>query len=212
MSSPHQSVPPGKSSHTAATGSSTGSSSGAVAERAVIRITPLAYLGVVVLALCVFLFFVGWPAGLWWLLLIPVAVAVWVARTRTVVTGDGLELRTVLGSRRLDWAQIKGVSIPKRGFARAHLADDSTVALPAVSYDQLRKLIAASRGRLPDVFGAAAQAERASEDAEAASATDDAPGTDSPRTGTGSGDGGSEDTGGGDTGGDDTGKSDTGKV
>jgi len=145
-------VPPDKSSHTAETGSSTGSSSAATGHRTVIRVTQLAYLGVVVLALGVFLFVVGWPKLLWWLMLLPIAVIVWIARTRTVVSETGLDLRRVFSSRHLDWEQIKGVSIPKRGYVRAHLADESVVALPAVGYDQLRKLITASEGRLPDVF------------------------------------------------------------
>lgn len=162
MSSPHQSVPPDESSHTAETGSSTGSSSAATGERTVIRVTQLAYLGVVVLALCVFLFVVGWPKLLWWLMLLPVAVVVWIARTRTVVSESGLDLQRVFSSRHLDWEQIKGVSIPKRGYVRAHLADDSVVALPAVGYDKLRKLITASDGRLPDVF-AAEEAKRQAE-------------------------------------------------
>lgn len=162
MSSPHQSVPPGKSSHTAETGSSTGSSSAAAGHRTVIRVTQLAYLGVVVLALGVFLFVVGWPKLLWWLMLLPVAVVVWIARTRTVVSDDGLDLRRVFSSRHLDWEQIKGVSIPKRGYVRAHLADESVVSLPAVGYDRLRTLITASQGRLPDVF-AAEEAKRQAE-------------------------------------------------
>ncbi|WP_083884202.1 PH domain-containing protein [Nocardia higoensis] len=191
MSSPHQSVPPGKSSHTAETGSSTGSSSAAAGKRTVIRVTQLAYLGVVVLALGVFLFVVGWPKLLWWLMLLPVAVIVWIARTRTVVSDDGLDLRRVFSSRHLDWEQIKGVSIPKRGYVRAHLADESVVSLPAVGYDQLRKLITASDGRLPDVF-AAEQAKRQAEwearqeakrlEAEKAAQSEDAAGApDAPR-------------------------------
>ncbi|WP_084495056.1 PH domain-containing protein [Nocardia shimofusensis] len=194
MSSPHQSVPPGKSSHTAETGSSTGSSSAAAGHRTVIRVTQLAYLGVVVLALGVFLFVVGWPKLLWWLMLLPVVVVVWIARTRTVVSDDGLDLRRVFSSRHLDWEQVKGVSIPKRGYVRAHLADDSVVSLPAVGYDQLRKLITASQGRLPDVFAAEEakrqaewearrEAEKAEESAQAEE-TSDAPATsDAPKTG-----------------------------
>lgn len=162
MSSPHQSVPPGKSSHTAETGSSTGSSSAATGHRTVIRVTQLAYLGVVVLTLGVFLFVVGWPKLLWWLMLLPVAVVVWIARTRTVVSDEGLDLRRVFSSRHLDWDQVEGVSIPKRGYVRAHLADETVVGLPAVGYDQLRKLITASHGRLPDVF-AAEEAKRQAE-------------------------------------------------
>ncbi len=127
----------------------------------VIRITQMAHLGVLVLLFCVFFAFVGWPIGLWWLLLLPVAAAVWIERTRTAVSADGLDLRTVFGSRHLDWAQVAGVSIPKRGFVRAHLDDDTEVKLPAVSYDRLRDLIRASNGRIPDLFAAEAAAREA---------------------------------------------------
>ncbi|RJO75326.1 PH domain-containing protein [Nocardia panacis] len=122
-----------------------------------------------VLFFSVFFFFAGWPLGLWWLLLIPVAGVVWVARTRTVLSESGLELRRVFGSRHVGWAQLKGVSIPKRGFVRAHLTDGSTVKLPAVTYDRLRDLIAASHGRIPDLFAA----EEAARDAAANAAAED---------------------------------------
>ncbi|MEU7765266.1 PH domain-containing protein [Nocardia sp. NPDC049190] len=144
MSSPHQSVPPTESSHTAAAEAETGS--------AVIRIPRLAFLGVFVLLMCVFFPFVGWPAGLWWLLAIPVVVAAWVQRTQTRVSDAGLDLRTLFGSRHLDWTQVKGVRIPKRGFVRADLTDGTEVKLPAVGYDRLRDLAAASDGRIPDPF------------------------------------------------------------
>ncbi|MFE9322944.1 PH domain-containing protein [Nocardia sp. NPDC052278] len=127
----------------------------------VIRITQMAHLGVLVLLFCVFFAFVGWPIGLWWLLLLPVAAVVWIERTRTTVSEDGLDLRTVFGSRHLDWTQVAGVGIPKRGFVRAHLTDDTEVKLPAVSYDRLRDLIRASNGRIPDLFAAEAAAREA---------------------------------------------------
>ncbi|WP_280466251.1 PH domain-containing protein [Nocardia brasiliensis] len=148
MSSPHQSVPPAKSSHTATEGSDTGSASTAT----VIRIPRLAFLGVFILLMCMFFMFVGWPAGLWPLLLIPVAVAVWVQRTQTTVSDAGLDLRTVFGSRHLDWSQLKGVRIPKRGYVRADLVDGTEVKLPAVSYDRVRDLAAASHGWIPDPY------------------------------------------------------------
>ncbi|MFI6041379.1 PH domain-containing protein [Nocardia sp. NPDC051321] len=148
MSSPHQSVPPAKSSHTAPEGSDTGGGSAAT----VIRIPRLAFLGVFILFMCVFFMFVGWPIGLWWLLLIPVAVTVWVLRTQTTVSPDGLDLRTVFGSRHLDWSQLKGVRIPKRGYVRADLVDGTEVKLPAVSYDRVRDLAVASQGRIPDPY------------------------------------------------------------
>ncbi|MEU2030173.1 PH domain-containing protein [Nocardia amamiensis] len=117
-----------------------------------IRIPRLALLGVFILLMCVFFPFVGWPAGLWWLLLIPVVVLAWVLRTQTTVSDAGLDLRTLFGSRHLDWAQVKGVRIPKRGYVRADLIDGTEVKLPAVSYDRLRDLAAASNGRIPDPF------------------------------------------------------------
>ncbi|UAK29755.1 PH domain-containing protein [Nocardia asteroides] len=117
-----------------------------------IRIPRLAFLGVFILLMCVFFPFVGWPAGLWWLLLLPVVVLVWVLRTQTTVSGAGLDLRTLFGSRHLDWSQVKGVRIPKRGYVRADLTDGTEVKLPAVSYDRLRDLAAASGGRIPDPF------------------------------------------------------------
>ncbi|MGW0246947.1 PH domain-containing protein [Nocardia goodfellowii] len=170
MSSPHQSVPPAKSSHTSDEGSATGGS-----EPKVIRIPQTSYIGVVVLFFCVFFFFAGWPIGLWWLLLIPLAAALWIARTQTRVSDAGLDLRTVFKQRHIDWDQLKGVSIPKRGYVRAHLTDDSEVKLPAVGYDRLRELISAAEGRIPDLFAAAEAAEqRAYEERKAAEAAEKA--------------------------------------
>ncbi|WP_240505005.1 PH domain-containing protein [Nocardia mangyaensis] len=240
MSSPHQSVPPAKSSHTTDEGTDTGrptrpgglraASQGRLVAIAavvlaylafvvvgtvqdwslvlriglivptavivwlliprkantpvpgthVIAVPRLAYIGVLVLAFCVFFPFVGWPAALWWLLLFPVIAVLWVTRTHTTISATGLELSSLFGKRRhLDWSQVKGISIPKRGYVRARLVDDSEVKLPSVSYDRLRELIEASGGRLPDVFAAAeaAEAERlAREEAEAAE-RDEAPDT-----------------------------------
>jgi hypothetical protein len=118
----------------------------------VIRTTRLSFLGVFILAMCVFFPIVGWPAGLFWLALIPLAVLIWLVRTQTTVSPAGLDLRSVFSSRHIDWAQVKGLSIPKRGFVRAHLDDDSEVPLPAVSYDRLRDLVDAAGGRIPDPF------------------------------------------------------------
>ncbi|MFI5779253.1 PH domain-containing protein [Nocardia sp. NPDC051570] len=140
-----------------------------------IRIPRLGHLGVFVLLFCVAFAFFGWPQVLWVLFVIPIVAAVWVERIRTTVSDGGLELRSMFGSRHVDWEQIKGFRIPKRGFVRAHLTDDSEVALPAVGYDRLRTLIDASNGRIPDLFTEAeraadekAEAERAAEEKAAA--------------------------------------------
>ncbi|MGW5384560.1 PH domain-containing protein [Nocardia sp. NPDC003963] len=117
-----------------------------------IRTTRLSFLGVFLLAMCVFFPIVGWPAGLFWLAIIPLIAVVWIVRTQTTVSPQGLDLRSVFSSRHIDWARVQGLSIPKRGFVRVHLDDDTEVPLPAVSYDRLRDLVDASDGRIPDPF------------------------------------------------------------
>ncbi|MEV0044467.1 PH domain-containing protein [Nocardia rhamnosiphila] len=143
-----------------------------------IRTTGLSYLGVFILAMCVFFPIVGWPAGFFWLALIPLAVLVWIVRTQTTVSPAGLDLRSVFSSRHIDWAQLKGLSIPKRGFVRAHLDDDSEVPLPAVSYDRLRDLVDASGGRIPDPFAIPdpAPADAGASDTDTGASDDSAPG------------------------------------
>lgn len=153
-----------------------------------IRTTRLSFLGVFILAMCVFFPIVGWPAGLFWLALIPIAVLVWILRTQTRVSPAGLDLRSVFSSRHIDWAQVKGLSIPKRGFVRAHLDDDSEVPLPAVSYDRLRDLVDASGGRIPDPFVLPDPAPAADAPADDDTAPDDAihgAGDSAPTNGTG---------------------------
>ncbi|MFE3443708.1 PH domain-containing protein [Nocardia sp. NPDC059180] len=177
MSSPHQSVPPAKSSHTSDTTTDTGGQASEGTPARVIRITRLNFIGVVVLVLCVFFPFVGWPAVFWWLFALPIAVSVWILRTQTTVSGAGLDLRTVFGSRHIDWAQVRGIRIPKRGYVRVHLDDDSEAKLPAVTYDRLRELVNASGGRIPDPFAGPA------EPADSDDATTDGT-TESPTTGT----------------------------
>ncbi|WP_216900457.1 PH domain-containing protein [Nocardia alni] len=117
-----------------------------------IRIPRLGYLGVLLLIFCAAFPFFGWPEVLWVLFVIPAAVAMWLERTRTVVSERGLDVRSFFGSRHIDWSQVQGVSIPKRGYVRAHLSDGTEVSLPAVGYNRLRELVEASNGRIPDPF------------------------------------------------------------
>jgi Bacterial PH domain len=122
------------------------------ARRYVIRIPKLAYLAVLMLFISVSFPVIGWPAGFGWLLIFPIGVAVWVVRSRTVLTEEGLELRSAFGSRSVAWTDVEGVRFPKRGWARAHLKDGTEVTLPAVGFDRLRELAAASGGRIPDPY------------------------------------------------------------
>lgn len=170
MSSQHQSVPPARSSHTPESESDAGR---------VIRVPRLAHLGVFILLFCVAFAFFGWPQVLWILFAIPAAVVAWIERTRTTVSDNGVDTRTLFGGRHIDWADVRGLRIPKRGYLQLHLADDSDVTLPAVGYNRLADLVAASGGRIPDPFvepdededEAGETAEAASESADAASET-----------------------------------------
>ncbi|AYF73923.1 PH domain-containing protein [Nocardia yunnanensis] len=129
-----------------------------------IRIPRLAHLGVFILLFCVAFPFFGWPQVLWVLFAIPLAMVVWVERTRTTVSDNGIDTRTLFGSRHIDWADVRGLRIPKRGYLQLHLADDSDVSLPAVGYGQLATLIAASHGRIPDPFAEAEGTDAGSEE------------------------------------------------
>ncbi|MVU76441.1 PH domain-containing protein [Nocardia sp. ET3-3] len=117
-----------------------------------IRIPRLAHLGVFILLFCVAFPFFGWPKVLWILFAIPLAVAYWVERTRTTVSDNGIDTRTMFGSRHIDWSEVRGLRIPDRGYLQVHLTDDSDVTLPAVGYSQLAVLVDASHGRIPDPF------------------------------------------------------------
>jgi hypothetical protein len=120
--------------------------------RHVIRIQKLAYLAVIMLFGCVSFPVIGWPAAFGWLLLIPIGVLVWVMRSRTTITTEGLVARTVFGEQTVAWTDVEGVRFPKRGWARAHLRDGREVTLPAVGFDRLRELAAASGGRISDPY------------------------------------------------------------
>jgi hypothetical protein len=118
----------------------------------VIRITRLSLLGVFMLLFGTMFPISGWPAGLWWLLALPLIALAWVLRTQTTLDTTEVRTRSLLGSRTVKWEQIKGVRFPRRGFARAVLADDSEIPLPAVSFDRLAELAAYSGGRIDDPY------------------------------------------------------------
>lgn len=91
----------------------------------------------------------------WWLTpiyLLPLGYIVWLVRTRTVADADGLVARTVFGSRRLPWSELKGLTITSRAEVRAVLTDGSEVRLPTVRTRHLPVLAYVSGGHLTDPF------------------------------------------------------------
>ncbi|MGB3536711.1 MAG: PH domain-containing protein [Mesorhizobium sp.] len=86
------------------------------------------------------------------LLALPVLLSVLIARWRTVADAQQIRVRTLLGSRAVDWDAIVGLGVTRGSWARAHLRDGEIVRLPAVSFATLPLLTEASGGRVPNPY------------------------------------------------------------
>ncbi|GAA2779137.1 PH domain-containing protein [Saccharopolyspora taberi] len=114
------------------------------------RITPVALLAAVTLVAGATP--VAWSAGPWALsiYLVPLAIAVWVLRTRTTVNAEGVTARRVLGSTRFGWDELASLRLDQKRWLRAVLSSGKEVELPAVRVRDLPRLAALSGGRLAD--------------------------------------------------------------
>ena len=83
----------------------------------------------------------GW---LNWLVLVPVACAVWVLRARVVVARVGIEVCNGLAVTRLPWEAVQGFSVPRRGPVRLLRAGARPLVLTALPRRQLPALRAAA--------------------------------------------------------------------
>lgn len=108
-----------------------------------------ALLGVFGLTVCVTPVAFGVP-GLQVLYLVPLGVAIWLVRARTVVDRDTVVAHRVLGSRRIAWSDLHGLRIDDRSRVWAVLHGGEEVGLPAVRARDLPLLATLSGGRLPD--------------------------------------------------------------
>jgi hypothetical protein len=93
------------------------------------------------------------------LYLVPIGLAAWILRTRTVVDSEQLRTRSLVGARTLAWADIRSLKLPRRGWVNAVLAGDELAPLPGVRTRHLPMLAALSGGRLADPNAAAGDAE-----------------------------------------------------
>jgi hypothetical protein len=82
-------------------------------------------------------------------LLVPVIVAVFIARTATIVDADGIVVRAAFGRQRLRWDDIRGLSVT--GTTVYAVLADGSVRLPCVRVANLAELSEASGGRLPEI-------------------------------------------------------------
>ncbi|MFI5609672.1 PH domain-containing protein [Amycolatopsis sp. NPDC051903] len=121
--------------------------------KAVFKIPSTAYMAIALLTVCVTPIALGEINGLQWLYIFPVALFVFVLRTRTVATRAGLEVRTVFGKRDLPWSALKGLAITDRSRVRAVLGDDTQITLPTVRTRHLPVLSLVSEGKIKDPSG-----------------------------------------------------------
>jgi Bacterial PH domain len=121
--------------------------------KAIFRVPGISFLAIVFLMVCLIpVAFNGVP-GLWALYVVPLGLILFVVRTRTVATAQGLAIRTMFGHRELPWEALKGLAITKRSKVRAVLPDDSQIPLPTVRTRHLPVLALVSEGRLKDPSG-----------------------------------------------------------
>lgn len=83
------------------------------------------------------------------LLLIPIVVTFFIARTATFVGPDGIRVRALLGTRTFPWDTVRGLSVRDRA-VYAVLAQGS-VRLPCTRIAHLHAISEASGGRLPEL-------------------------------------------------------------
>ncbi|WP_181783740.1 PH domain-containing protein [Pseudonocardia pini] len=120
--------------------------------RLVFRRSPLALAALAFFLVAAIPFAFGAP-WLWLVYLVPVGLAYWVVRVRTVVDAESVTARRLLTSRRVPWSEISSLRLGKKSRVSAVLKDESELPLPTVHVRDLPALAAVSGGRLPDPAG-----------------------------------------------------------
>ena len=82
--------------------------------------------------------------------LIPIAGALYIARTATIVDGDGITVRAIFGSYTVTWPELAGLRLNDKSAVYAVAHDGTQTRLPCVRATKLAPLISASAGRIPD--------------------------------------------------------------
>lgn len=90
-------------------------------------------------------------AWLNWLVLVPVACAVWVLRARVVLARVGIEVCNGLRVQRLPWDAVEGFAVPRRGPVRLLRSTGGPLPMTALPRREVPRLRAAAEelGRAP---------------------------------------------------------------
>ena len=111
------------------------------------RMSRTALLPVLFLFVCV----VPLAAAAWWglvVLLIPLAAAAWVLRVGVDVDDEAVTARSVVGSRRVPWAELAGIRVGARGALWLVTTGATEVRLPVLRSRDLPWLASRSGGRI----------------------------------------------------------------
>ncbi|QGK71104.1 hypothetical protein GIY23_17675 [Allosaccharopolyspora coralli] len=113
------------------------------------RITGASLIAVIIVTVCMS------PLALssWWLallFLVPIGMAVWVLRVRTVVTPESVAACSLTRTTTVRWDDVKSLRLDERRWVRLVLASGREVTLPAVRVRNLPNLAAMSGGRIAD--------------------------------------------------------------
>ena len=73
-------------------------------------------------------------------LLVPLVIVVWALRAGTDAGPEGLRVRALLGSRRIEWSEISELGADRRGRALARLSNGQVVPLTSVRDRDLPRL------------------------------------------------------------------------
>jgi hypothetical protein len=80
--------------------------------------------------------------ALLWLLLLPVAAAVWVVRARVVAAPIGVEVCNGLRAHRMAWTDVEGFDVPRRGPVTLLRRSGRPLRMTALPRRDLRRLVA----------------------------------------------------------------------
>jgi hypothetical protein len=85
--------------------------------------------------------------------LIPLACALYIARTATIVDSRGITARALFGAQSVSWESLRGLRLTDQGAVYAVDSDGTQLRLPCVRSTRLTALIAAGDGRIPNPAG-----------------------------------------------------------
>jgi hypothetical protein len=118
-------------------------------ERVVFRVPAVGILAALLLGACATPVAVTLRYG-WLVYLVPLAIIVFVMRTRTTADGDGMVARTFFGRTVVPWDSLRSLRVREKSWVRAVLDDGREVLLPAVRTGSVPLLSQVSGGLVPD--------------------------------------------------------------